>query len=115
MRKVKYFKAAITACLAASVSAGLFAFDTIRPGKPIAKKIAKTSTAAALKKPEDNRFVKTILSNDLNEPMELAVAQDGRVFFIERSGNFYVYTPSSKLTTLVRKFDVKAVDKILQG
>ncbi|WP_214070939.1 PQQ-dependent sugar dehydrogenase [Mucilaginibacter sp. dw_454] len=114
MRNVKYFKAAITACLAASVSAGLFAFDTVHPGKPANKKTTRTSVAA-LKKPEDNRFVKTILSNDLNEPMELAVAQDGRVFFVERAGNFYVYTPSNKQTTLVRKFDVKAVDKILQG
>ncbi|MCD8741580.1 ThuA domain-containing protein [Mucilaginibacter roseus] len=71
--------------------------------------------AYAEKKPEDNRFTKTILSNDLNEPMELAVAPDGRVFFIERAGNFYVYTPSDNKTTLVYKFPVKAVDEYLNG
>ncbi|MEO6150059.1 MAG: ThuA domain-containing protein, partial [Mucilaginibacter sp.] len=71
--------------------------------------------AYATKKPEDNRFTKTILSDDLNEPMELAVAPDGRVFFIERAGNFYVYDPATKKTTLVYKFPVKAVDKYLNG
>ncbi len=56
--------------------------------------------------PEENRFVKTVLSNDLNEPMELAVAPDGRVFFTERKGNFYVYDPASRQTKLVREFPV---------
>ncbi|WP_276089336.1 ThuA domain-containing protein [Pedobacter sp. JY14-1] len=73
------------------------------------------SKAYSVKKPEDNRFTKTILSNDLNEPMELSVAPDGRVFFIERAGNFYVYTPEDRKTTLVYKFPVKAVDKYLNG
>nr|WP_068886910.1 ThuA domain-containing protein [Pedobacter panaciterrae] len=73
------------------------------------------SKAYAVKKPEDNRFTKTILSNDLNEPMELSVAPDGRVFFIERAGNFYVYNPADSKTTLVYKFPVKAVDKYLNG
>ena len=36
--------------------------------------------------PEENRLVKTVLAGDLNEPMELAVAPDGRVFFVERAG-----------------------------
>jgi len=115
MRKVKFLKTTVTACVAASVSAGLFAFDAVHPGKPIAKQSAKSVNVQVLKKPEDNRFVKTILYNDLNEPMELAVAKDGRVFFIERSGNFYAYTPSTKQTVLVHKFEVKAVEKILQG
>ncbi len=73
------------------------------------------SKSYSVKKPEDNRFTKTILSNDLNEPMELAIAPDGRVFFIERAGNFFVYDPSNKKTTLVYKFPVKAVDKYLNG
>ncbi|HET9052566.1 MAG TPA: ThuA domain-containing protein, partial [Cyclobacteriaceae bacterium] len=34
------------------------------------------SKSYAVKTPEENRFTKTILSNDLNEPMELAVAPD---------------------------------------
>lgn len=56
--------------------------------------------------PEENRFTKTILSDDLNEPMELAVAPDGRVFFTERKGNFYMYDPATRKTKLIREFPV---------
>lgn len=73
------------------------------------------SKAYSVKKPEDNRFTKTVLSNDLNEPMELAVAPDGRVFFIERTGNFFAYNPADGKTKLVYKFPVKAVEKYLNG
>lgn len=69
----------------------------------------------AVKMPEENRFVKTILTNDLNEPMELAVAPDGRVFFVERAGKFYVYEPTTRKTRLLHDFPVKAVDKYLNG
>ncbi|HUR12534.1 MAG TPA: ThuA domain-containing protein, partial [Flavitalea sp.] len=69
----------------------------------------------SVKAPEENRFTKTVLSNDLNEPMELAVAPDGRVFFTERSGMFYVYEPVTKKTRLLREFPAKAVDKYLNG
>ncbi len=56
--------------------------------------------------PEENRFVKTVLVNDLNEPMEMAVADDGRVFFTERSGNLSVYLNESGKSQLVHRFDV---------
>ncbi len=56
--------------------------------------------------PEEDRFTKTVLSNDLNEPMELAIAPDGRVFFTERKGNFYMYDPSTRKTKLIREFPV---------
>ena len=69
----------------------------------------------AVKTPEENRFVKTVLSNDLNEPMELAVAPDGRVYFVERGGKFYVYEPKTRKTRLLRDFPVKAVEKYLNG
>jgi len=59
-----------------------------------------------LKKPEDNRFTKVILSDDLNEPMELAVAPDGKVFFIERHGEFSKYDPKNNKTSLIHKFDL---------
>lgn len=73
------------------------------------------SKAYAERMPEDNRFTKTVLSNDLNEPMELTVAPDGRVFFTERAGKFYVYEPSIKKTRLLYNFPAKAVDKYLNG
>ncbi|WP_428657323.1 ThuA domain-containing protein [Runella sp.] len=56
--------------------------------------------------PEQNRFVKTVLVNDLNAPMEVAVAQDGRVFFTELYGNLSVYDTRTKKHALVRKFPI---------
>lgn len=69
------------------------------------------SKSYAVRSPDDNRFTKTILSRDLNEPTDLTVAPDGRVFFSERAGNFYVFDPLSKKTKLLRDFRVKASDK----
>ncbi len=64
------------------------------------------SKAYAVKAPEENRFSKTILSNDLNEPMEIAVTPAGNVYIIERSGNFYLCNPGAVTTKLVHKFNV---------
>ena len=64
------------------------------------------SKAYATVMPEENRFVKTVLVNDLNEPMELAVADDGRIFFTERSGNLSVYDTKTNTSRLVHRFDV---------
>jgi len=77
----------------AATAANLFPADSVQ----------KLSTQEAA---EENRFTKTVLSTDLNEPMELAVAPDGRVFFTERKGNFYLYDPASRNTKLIREFPV---------
>ncbi|AQG80122.1 PQQ-dependent sugar dehydrogenase [Spirosoma montaniterrae] len=37
-------------------------------------------------KPADSRFTKVVLDDDLNEPMEVAVAPDGIVYYVERPG-----------------------------
>lgn len=64
------------------------------------------SKSYAVVMPEENRFVKTVLVNDLNEPMELAVADDGRVFFTERSGNVSVYDTKTNKGSVMHKFAV---------
>ncbi|QIP11973.1 carbohydrate-binding protein [Spirosoma aureum] len=64
------------------------------------------SKSYAVVMPEENRFVKTVLVNDLNEPMELAVAPDGRVFFTERSGNLSVYNTKTNEGKVMHKFAV---------
>ena len=56
--------------------------------------------------PEENRFVKTVLVNDLNTPMELAVAPDGRVFFSELNGTLSVYNTRIRQRAVVHKFAV---------
>ena len=91
---------------------------SVAPSKregPLPKETAPTTRIDTLNRPEENRFTKTVLSNDLNEPMELAVAPDGRVFFGERAGKFYVYEPKTKKTRLLYDFPAKAVDKYLNG
>ena len=57
--------------------------------------------------PEQSRFVKTILANDLDTPMELAVSGDGRIFFTElRTANLYVHDVATGKNSIVHRFDV---------
>lgn len=46
------------------------------------------------------------LEDTLKDPMELAVARDGRVFYAERAGVIKVWNPRTKAVTLVGKIDV---------
>ncbi len=65
------------------------------------------SKATARVSPEENRFEKTVLINDLDTPMELAVAPDGRVFYTElRSANLGMFDPGTGAQTIVHRFDV---------
>ncbi|MBL0744338.1 ThuA domain-containing protein [Chryseolinea lacunae] len=65
------------------------------------------SKAYSVAMPEENRFVKTILVNDLNTPMELAVAGDGRIFFSElRTANLSMYNTITGEYKIVHRFNV---------
>ena len=46
------------------------------------------------------------LATDLSQPMEIAVAADGRVFVIEREGNVRIYKPDSGATVLAAHISV---------
>ena len=56
--------------------------------------------------PEDNRFVKTVLGQNLSEPMELDVFEDGRVMVVERRGNIKLYDPQIGLMDSITKIPV---------
>ncbi len=56
--------------------------------------------------PAENRFVKTVLARNLNEPMELEVFEDGRIIFVERKGKIKLYDPNSETLELVTHFPV---------
>ena len=71
--------------------------------------------AYATKAPEENRFTKVVLTNDLNEPMEMAVAPGGTVYVIERTGNFFAYNPTANTTKLVYRFPVLLDTKDVSG
>lgn len=44
-----------------------------------------------------NEFRKVVLAKGLNDPMELSVAADGRVFFVERGGTVKVWKPQNEV------------------
>ncbi|NJB71432.1 cytochrome c [Saonia flava] len=65
------------------------------------------SRATAITSPEENRFEKTVLINDLNTPMEVAVSDDGRIFYTElRTANLGVYNTKTGEQSIVHRFDV---------
>ncbi|GAB3566625.1 hypothetical protein GCM10027578_15850 [Spirosoma luteolum] len=101
----------------ATLLGGLVGLLTVVQPAPVhpAAQAALAPRIDTTQRPDENRFTKTVLSNDLNEPMELAVAPDGRVFFCERAGKFYLYDPKARKTRLLYDFPVKAVDKYLNG
>ena len=53
-----------------------------------------------------NEFRKVVLAHGLNDPMELSVAKDGRVFFIERGGAVKIWKPDTKATVEAAKLKV---------
>ncbi|MEJ2003908.1 MAG: ThuA domain-containing protein [Cyclobacteriaceae bacterium] len=56
--------------------------------------------------PDENRFSKVVLAEKLNEPMELAVMEGGKVLFIERLGRVRLYDPEEGGIKEVGKLDV---------
>ncbi len=56
--------------------------------------------------PEENRFVKVPLAGDFDEPMQIEIAKDGRVFVIERKGALKLYNPETKSVRVIARLDV---------
>ncbi len=54
----------------------------------------------------ESNFEKVVLDSNTNNPMELAVANDGRVFFVERGGAVKVYDPTVGGTTTLGQLSV---------
>lgn len=58
------------------------------------------------------RFEREVLVAACNDPMQLDVAADGRVFFIERAGTLKCYDPAMRTTTVVGRRPVQLVGEI---
>ena len=54
----------------------------------------------------NTNFAKVVLDSEAENPIDLAVAPDGRVFFIERKGELNVYRPDLGLTRLAGQLAV---------
>ena len=60
-------------------------------------------------RPEENRFAKVVLADNLNEPMELTVLDDDRILFIERRGEVKLYKNSTGELTTIATIPVSTV------
>lgn len=67
------------------------------------KKVAPLdySKVSTPRMPEENRFSKVVLEDNLNEPMELAILPNGNVIFIERYGAIKMYDKALQETRVV--------------
>lgn len=64
------------------------------------------SQAYVKRLPQENRFVRTVLAESLNEPMEMGILNDGRILFVERRGFINIYEPSTGKVRNITKLDV---------
>ena len=64
------------------------------------------SKAVTYRVPPADRFVKTVLGYNFNEPMEIGVFPDGRVLLIERHGAIKVYYPDVNRVDSIAQLDV---------
>lgn len=64
---------------------------------------AKAKTKRA---PEENRFSKTVLDFNLDEPTEMAILPDGRIIFIERKGNVKLYDPAKAKVEVINTLNI---------
>ena len=62
--------------------------------------------------PDSTRFEQRILvEGTLNEPTEMAIASDGRVFFNERRGALKVFEPATGAARLIHQFELFTEDE----
>ncbi len=69
----------------------------------LAVSLAFTSLAVFAQAPEENRFVKSVLVDKLDEPMEFTFLPDGRIVFVERKGEVKQYDPATGITKSIGK------------
>jgi cytochrome c len=64
------------------------------------------SKAKTVRAPEENRFTKTVLDFNLDEPTEMAILPDGRIVFLQRKGEVKLYTPADGKVNLINTFKI---------
>ncbi|MEK7254697.1 MAG: PQQ-dependent sugar dehydrogenase, partial [Bacteroidota bacterium] len=64
------------------------------------------SKAKTQRIPPEDRFIRTVLAENLDEPTELDVFPDGKVIFVERKGAIKIYDPETDTVVTVCHFPV---------
>src|SRR5690554_5430933 len=59
-----------------------------------------------IEKPEQNRFAKEVLLDNLDEPMQFQILEDGRILLVERKGKIKLYDPGKKQTQVIADIPV---------
>ena len=59
-----------------------------------------------LTKPEDNRFTKVVLAEELDEPMQFEFLEDGRILFVERKGKIKYFNTTTDQISIVGEIPV---------
>ena len=57
----------------------------------------------------DSSFQKTVLDAHTTDPLELSIAPDGRVFYIERAGNVKIYKPQTGSIVVAGQINVETL------
>jgi glucose/arabinose dehydrogenase/type 1 glutamine amidotransferase len=55
----------------------------------------------------DSNYQKVILDSNVSDPLQLVVAADRKVYYIERAGNVKMYNPTTSLITLMGQINVE--------
>jgi cytochrome c len=58
------------------------------------------------RRPDQTRFVKTVVADHLNEPMEMDQLPDGKILILERHGYIRLFDPATGLINVVAKLPV---------
>jgi len=71
--------------------------------------------ATTLRVPESSRFITEVLDTYMYEPMEMVIFKDGRVLYLERRGDVKLYSPVTKKSRVIAKFDVSITGNYEDG
>ena len=100
-------RTAARALLAAALAGACSVPAAPPPGAPAAAAAAAAPAAVPAPLPDSTRFQQIVLvEGSLNEPTEIAVASDGRVFLTERRGALKLYEPATGAARVVARLPV---------
>src|SRR5690242_1908935 len=86
---------------------GVFGLASCRPATQPVPSPATSAAVSTAPAPDPSRFQQDVLLEGVfDEPTELAVAHDGRVFVIERHGTLSVYDPGTHAQRVITKLPV---------
>lgn len=81
----------------------------------IASAVVITAHAQQPTPPDENRFTKSVLTEKLDEPMEITFLPDKRILFVERKGNLKAYDPKTKEVSVLAMIPVNTKYTNRQG